>query len=572
MAHLAERDSTVKHRFFKLQLARRTIQFAVLVLTLAIPAVARYTNYLAARELDRNLERWDATLQGEVMVALDHFFRFLPDGEKERNGEMVRNRTQVLGYAQQVRGAPWSAQFAALSLTDPLAGLESIIASKRLAGVLLVSLLIPVAATLLLGRVFCSWICPMGLLLEGADKLRRLLHFLRLKPRDIHCSRALKYILLGLGLVMTAFLALPVLGYIYPPAIISRELHDLVAGIFDRAEAGRFGFWAGGLTWMSLILLGIVLLELTISRRWWCRYICPGGALYSLLGWARPVRVKRSSASCIQCGTCAAVCPMGLVPMRDLIGHECDNCGLCISHCDPGALDYALGRRAENSSPSSDPGTKSAVQEQSVKIAKPTVAALFFLLLFTSPAVAHHILGIPHYAYDEQYPQIPVLTYRVEAGRYEVKMMGYPGRLQPGEQCVLHVYVRRQDSGIPFDGEVRLTVMQDRLLGSDPIVYGPTEARLEEALYKFYPRFEDEANYIARLEFEVEGEPWIIDLPMVAGEPGSPWKVLGGAIIGVALFLIVIRALRIKRQRRRAPTRSPLLSRQGSFEGELPSS
>ena len=543
----------MRRRLHKLQLARRAVQFAVLALIIAIPVTGRYTNYLAARKLDHELEKWQGSLQGEALAAFDSFFRSLPEGEKERAGRMARNRTQVLLYAQQVRGGPWSAEIAGLSLTDPLAGAESIIAGRRLIPTLLISLLIPVIATLLLGRVFCSWICPMNLLLEGTDKLRRLLRFLELRPRDLRCSRTTKYILLGLGLLLTALLSTPLLGYIYPPAIISRELHDLVSGIFDRAEAGHFGFWSGGLTWMSLILLGIALLEVTISRRWWCRYICPGGALYSLLGRFRLVRVKRSPARCTHCATCVAVCPLALLPMRDLTGHECDNCGLCISHCEDQALGYALRLKPENPPPSdAEEGGKG--QQRPAGVKNSILTALLFLLLSTSTVAAHHILGIPHYAYDEQYPQTPVLTYRVEAGPHEVKMTGYPGKPRPGEQCALHVYIRRLDDGSPFDAGVRLTVMQDHLLGTDPVIYGPVEARLEEAVYKFYPLFADEANYVARLEFEAEGVPWIIDLPMVAGEPGSPWKVLGGTVTGLVLFLVVIRAVRIKRQRRATAT------------------
>ena len=545
----------MKRSLHKLQLTRRAVQFAVLALIIAIPITARYTNYLAARELDHGLEKWQGSLQGETLAAFDSFFRALPEGEKERAGRMARNRTQVLLYAQQVRGSFWSAEIAGLSLTDPLAGAESIIASRRLISTLLISLLIPVVATLLLGRIFCSWICPMNLLLEGTDKLRRLLRFLELRPRDIRCSRTIKYILLGLGLLLAAFLSTPVLGYIYPPAIISRELHDLVSGIFDRAEAGHFGFWSGGLTWMSLILLGIALLEVTVSRRWWCRYICPGGALYSLLGRFRLVRIKRSPARCIQCATCVTVCPQALVPMRDLTGHECDNCGLCISHCNDQALDYALRLKSE-SPPPFDVDEDEKGQQRPAGARGSILAALLLLLLSTSTVAAHHILGIPHYAYDEQYPQTPVLTYRVEAGPHEVKMTGYPGKPRPGEQCALHVYIRRLDDGCPFDAGVRFTVMQENLLGTDPIIYGPIEASLEEAVYKFYPLFANEANYVARLEFEAEGVPWIIDLPMVAGEPGSPWKVLGGAAAGLVLFLVVIRAFRIKRQRRIASTLS----------------
>jgi hypothetical protein len=120
------------------------------------------------------------------------------------------------------------------------------------------------------------------------------------------------------------------------------------------------------------------------------------------------------------------------------------------------------------------------------------------------------------------------------------------------------VYIRRHGTGEPFDGEVRLTVMEDRLIGTDPVVYGPASARLEEAIYKFHPRFESEANYLARIEFEADGAPWMIDLPIVVGEPGSPWAVVGGGAVGLLVFLVIVRAIRIKMQRRvhLAPGRS----------------
>jgi hypothetical protein len=175
---------------------------------------------------------------------------------------------------------------------------------------------------------------------------------------------------------------------------------------------------------------------------------------------------------------------------------------------------------------------------------------LLLVLLCAAPALAHHILGIPHYSYDERYPQTPVLTYRVDAGAYEVKMTGYPGMPKPGDRCFLHVYIRGLESGAPFDDRVRLTVTRDRLIGADPVVYGPIESRLEEAVYKFHPEFTLEANYVARIEFEADGAPWVIDLPIVVGEPGNPWAVLGGVGVAAILFLLVVRAIRIKMRRR----------------------
>ena len=88
--------------------------------------------------------------------------------------------------------------------------------------------------------------------------------------------------------------------------------------------------------------MAIVLVEVTISRRWWCRYVCPGGALYAVLGARRAVRVTLDAGACTGCAECVAACPMGLNPMRNQMGMDCDNCGECITSCNDGALGYRL--------------------------------------------------------------------------------------------------------------------------------------------------------------------------------------------------------------------------------------
>jgi len=169
-------------------------------------------------------------------------------------------------------------------------------------------------------------------------------------------------------------------------------------------------------------------------------------------------------------------------------------------------------------------------------------------------AVAHHILGIPHYSYDEDYPQTPVLTMQAEAGPYEIRMTAYPGVPTPGEPCYLNTYIRNRDSDMPYDGPVSLTVTRDRVFGPDPIVYGPTAAELSEAVYKFYPTFPVEASYTASLQLDVEGETWTVAVPVTVGEPVSPWGPLALAFAGLVLIGLVVRALRIKSRRLQAAT------------------
>lgn len=326
----------------KLQWLRRSVQISVVGLLLAAPLLARYTNYLLARELDDSIERWDGTVQGEALNVADQVIRAFPGGETERAGKVVRDRNVALERAQAIRGGPWSAEIFGVSMTDPLAAAESIAASGHFPWVLAVGVALPILITLILGRVFCSWICPMGFFLEIVDKGRSLLKFLELRPGNVKVQSTIKYAVLAAGLIGAFFLGQPLLGAIYPPAIIGREVHESTFALFDRAEHGQPGFWIGGFSLMAFFLLGIGLFELLISRRWWCKSICPGGALYSLLGATRPIRVERNAKACTACGACNAICPMALRPMQDQMGIDCDNCGLCISHCGDKALDYKL--------------------------------------------------------------------------------------------------------------------------------------------------------------------------------------------------------------------------------------
>jgi ferredoxin-type protein NapH len=533
----------------RLQAARRLVQLSVLAFIVAIPILGRYGNYLASKELDARLARWAGSPQGAGLRAADLLLRTLPGGETARAGRLVRDEDRVLERLRALGGNAWSAQVGSISLTDPLAAAESFAASRRTVNAMIVSLLVPLAVTLLLGRVFCSWLCPMGLLLELTGKLRGLSRFLELPPFDLRFPRATKFLMLALGLALAALWSVPVLGSLYPPAVLSREASGLVSMLYERAETGACGWTWDGLSAASLFLLGIVLFELLISERWWCRYVCPGGALYALLGRFRPVRVRRDPGRCTACGECVRVCGMGLAPMMDRMGMECDNCGLCISHCDDGALAYALsvGKRRERPSDATP-------APACVPTARIPLLALVALLV-PAPAAAHHILGIPHYAYDESYPQAPVITYRTDAGAYDVKMTGYPGTPVPGERVSLHVYITERGGGAPFLGPVSLTVIRDGILGLGDIVYGPVEAEASGGLYRFFPTFDREDNYLVRIDFSIDEVPWTIDLPVVVGEPGSPLTALALFGGGLAALFVVVRAARIKARRRSGTVR-----------------
>lgn len=235
---------------------------------------------------------------------------------------------------EQVRGNSWSLEVGELSLTDLLAGVESLVVGRFPTSALLIGLVVPLLVTVAVGRVFCTWVCPVGFLLEMADWVGKRIARVTGPVRNVRFWRGNKYVLLVAGLGLGAMLSFPLLGSFYPPALLVREIQTWMYGAFADGRTQE----AGGITWGLVFLGGILGFELLVSRRAWCRYLCPGGALYSLLGSRRLARVSKPDASCDRCTDCVAACGMGLNPMEGVTGLECDNCLVCVSSCPPQAL------------------------------------------------------------------------------------------------------------------------------------------------------------------------------------------------------------------------------------------
>lgn len=498
---------------------RRLVQLAVLISLIAIPVVSRYNHYLQTRQLDRFVKGWDGSPQARALVATDQAMRLgLPAGDSGVKAR--RPRTAVLQRTRHVLGSPWSMKLFGLSLTDLVAGVECVVTSRALGGALALSLLIPLIATLLFGRVYCGWICPMRWIFDIGIRLRELLAFLEVPPGRLTFAPANKYLLVVVGLACGFFLGVPLLHYLYPPALLGREAHGWVAAMFDRAEQGRLGLALAGLSGATLFLLVVVAIEVVAAPGVWCRSLCPGGAVYSGLGRWRAVRVKRVAPACTSCAACDKVCPMGLKPMVDRTGQECDNCGICIDVCPTRALSYKL-------------------------------FVVLLALAAAGPLEAHHILGIPHYAYDESYPQAPVMRLRERVGDWEVMLTCYPGTPRPGERSEIHVYVtQRHRMRRPYGQPLALSVLRQTMLGGKAPIYGPNTVAPQQNLYKFFPRYADAGHYEVLLEMKRADGYDTLRFPMVVGEPGNPWVTTVGFVGGLAFLLIVVRAIKIKRDRR----------------------
>ena len=106
-------------------------------------------------------------------------------------------------------------------------------------------------------------------------------------------------------------------------------------GRVGERQTDRQSFGVGAVFFVITLLFDIL-----VARRGFCRYLCPGGALYSLLGRYRLLRIRRDVKTCNDCVKCNAICEFGLNPMRDDFGQECNNCTACIAVCPTDALRF----------------------------------------------------------------------------------------------------------------------------------------------------------------------------------------------------------------------------------------
>ena len=281
----------------------------VCIMLILIPLVSIYQNYLAA-----------------------HAYDLLNDNEKLLY-DFIETLTQPftdnpLEDLDAIKGSTWSGSLFGLQLSDPLAVLGQMFAGKSVYLPFLLTALIPVLLTLFLGRFFCGWICPATLLYELNSNLGAWLQRSGLPVGDKKFDRRIKYLVLLLGAILSTASGAILFAAVYPPAIIGREIYYAIA--------------LGGLGTGSIFFVITLLFDLLVARRGFCRYLCPGGALYSLLGRYRFLRIKRVVEACNDCAKCNAICEFGLDPMHDDFGQECNNCTACIAICPTDALVFKL--------------------------------------------------------------------------------------------------------------------------------------------------------------------------------------------------------------------------------------
>lgn len=181
--------------------------------------------------------------------------------------------------------------------------------------------------SLLAGRAFCGWLCPIGTLQDFLANLSNRLFKNKKKPvggngislpykislRNDAWLRSLKYFVLAIILVASTFAIYPPLREICPArALLGFQLTT-------------------PLLWSVLITFVVTSM---VNKRFWCKYLCPLGAVLAPFNKIAPLRLVLNSNSCTNCRRCDAACPMDIPDLtNNLRSPECIECLECQETC-----------------------------------------------------------------------------------------------------------------------------------------------------------------------------------------------------------------------------------------------
>ena len=253
-------------------------------------------------------------------------------------------------------------------------------------------------SSLLLKKAFCSWLCPIGTLSELLWKTGE-----RFFGRNFQLAKWLDLPLRGLKYVLLGFFAF-VIGSM-SAAALADFLHSPYGMVADVKMLNFFR----DLGHTGIIVLVVLLALSLFIRNFWCRYLCPYGALMGLASLLSPAKIRRDAAACIGCGKCARACSANL-PVDRLIqirSVECAACMECIAVCPAqNALQFSLPPR--RGAEVNDRWRNLVLTPMAVTI---VLACVFFGFVGFAKATGHWNTNLPRSLYLELVPNANHLSH-----------------------------------------------------------------------------------------------------------------------------------------------------------------
>jgi len=213
-----------------------------------------------------------------------------------------------------------------ITLSCPLGFLQgSAGASTILIGIIW-SIAIPILIAILVGRIFCGWICPASLGFELFRNLR-----MSRKPTKLSGRNPIQFlgvVLLGAFLISSALFHYPFFCFFCPVGVICRN-------VISFTQYGALG--------MDMIFIpAFIFFEAVFAR--WCPEICPLGTMTTIFSRFNFLNPKVNEAKCVKCQICNRVCPMRVQVLEGKDLNLCSKCLKCSEDCPVDAIDWKGGR------------------------------------------------------------------------------------------------------------------------------------------------------------------------------------------------------------------------------------
>jgi polyferredoxin len=185
-------------------------------------------------------------------------------------------------------------------------------------------LLAIVAVSLVVKKAFCSWLCPIGTLSESLWMLGE-----KIFGRTLTLPRWLDYPLRSLKYILVAFFLWSIAG------MDTGALANFIYSPYNRVADIKMYLFFARISTFALVTIAVLMALSVVIKNFWCRFLCPYGALLGVAGWLSPLKITRNKERCIDCALCTKACPANISVHTSarVWSDECMSCLACVEAC-----------------------------------------------------------------------------------------------------------------------------------------------------------------------------------------------------------------------------------------------